>query len=420
MDNKRITTSDVGSCSDKDFIDCTVNNKLNGLYYYYLEEELFFQPGKQEVAYNTSILGTSDAICNVTYTPFLNLTAKNLTCIPYDTGRFGGITGRTEPPKVYRINRKDAPDKMELISKQLYNIHKPQGLKTKRDPIFESKLYDFPYRTIIFYSNVFDKYEVIPHLMDADNLGEDVVKLDCYCPVSAQGNFYLNVEGYKDKSNKKGILERYFVNSSFDIPNTSSAYSNFMATQKASTSVNLNAKLFSAGMTPIRNAVNGGTLIGAGIGALMGTMEGAYNYDLAIKENMAMKQDLITTPNSLKSAGGDIMARLSDNKQTVVYVGEMTITEEYKQMLGSYFAMYGYKQNKLMSIKEMLRSRYYYNYIKTIGCNVRGVGVPKNYINQIKSIFDNGVTLWHMDREGVTLGSYQYENIEMSLLPKEV
>ena len=82
--------------------------------------------------------------------------------------------------------------------------------------------------------------------------------------------------------------------------------------------------------------------------------------------------------------------------------------------------MYGYKQNKLINISwNFLRSRYYFNYIKTVGMNLESRGVPKQYIEQIKSIFDNGITLWHVDREGVAMNDYQYENIEMTMLPNE-
>lgn len=60
--------------------------------------------------------------------------------------------------------------------------------------------------------------------------------------------------------------------------------------------------------------------------------------------------------------------------------------------------MYGYKQNKVLPIFNMTRSRYYFNYIKTIGCNITG-DIPRKYLNKLKSIFDNGVTLWHADRD---------------------
>ena len=62
-----------------------------------------------------------------------------------------------------------------------------------------------------------------------------------------------------------------------------------------------------------------------------------------------------------------------------------------------------------------LRDRYYYNFIRTIGANVisKGRTIPKAHLNKLKNIFDNGVTIWHMDRVGVQMFDYTYDNIEV-------
>ena len=412
-DNKVIHDGDVQGI-ENDSLGCKLGGKLNGLYYYYLEEGLF---ASGLGADNTSILGTTDAICNVTYTPFFQITAQMLNKIPYDVDRFGEVTG-SQTPNVFRINPLFSPSESTLISKSLYNIQKPSK-GTPRNFRYESKLQDYPYRSIIFYSNVFDKYEVIPHLVDKNVLHGGKISLNCCCPVSAQGNYYLNVQGYKDVT-KNSILERYFVNSSMDIPNTSSAYSNYIATQKARTSVNVTNSILqgfgSVTQGAMQGAIQGGLLGGLPSAFLggAGSFVSAYaNTMSTINSNMATKKDMITTPNSLKSAGGDLIARLGMSTQTEVFAGDLAITDEYKQKIGDYFAMYGYKQNKIMDIsKDMLRSRHYYNYIKTIGCNIKGA-IPKNYINQIKQIFDNGITLWHVDRNGGLYQDYQFDNTEV-------
>ena len=164
-----------------------------------------------------------------------------------------------------------------------------------------------------------------------------------------------------------------------------------------------------------------GRLTAMPVAGAFGAFNGLKDQRQAINENLAMKQDLSTTPNSLKSAGGDLLTRIGTENQTYVIGGNMVITDEYKQMIGDYFAMYGYKQSRLMNID--LRSRYFYNYIKTIGANVqvkRGtrVKIPTLYMEEIKSIFDNGCTLWHVDRREykVRIGEYSYDNTEMSIV----
>ena len=416
-DTQIITPSEVGT-APADVMGVNVGDRLNGLYYYYLENDMFLEEECLEdrcnLIYNTSVLGTTDAICNVTYAPFLNISKGDLTKIPYDTDRFGDVTGSGKP-NVFRVFTKYKPTEMELITKQLYHVEKPTQKHTVRDFKYEPKLQEYPYRSIIFYSNVFDKYQVIPHLVDRDTLTHGHITLRACTPMSAQGSFYLYVHGYKDKT-KNSILERYFVNSSMDIPNTSSAYSNFMATQKATNSVQHQQKLHEANMMPIMNMVNAGSIAGVGIGAITGAYQGIKSTQFAVNEQVARKQDLITTPNSLKSAGGDLLTRLGVASGTEVFAGELTITDEYKNKIADYFAMYGYKVNSIINLGKVVRTRYYYNYVKTVGCEFINSKIPQQYLQQLKQIFDNGVTLWHVGREGVKMHNYGYDNTEISIV----
>ena len=128
--------------------------------------------------------------------------------------------------------------------------------------------------------------------------------------------------------------------------------------------------------------------------------------------NMAMAQanDMKSTPNTMISMGSDVYYGLDKgNKKVNLY--RFGLTDEYYQKLGDYFAMFGYKQNKVMTINR--RNRHYYNYIKTIGVNIKSSGVPRNHIEEIKSIYNNGVTIWHIDREGVEVGNYSMDNYEV-------
>ena len=70
----------------------------------------------------------------------------------------------------------------------------------------------------------------------------------------------------------------------------------------------------------------------------------------------------------------------------------MTIKKEYCECIDNYFTMYGYKVNSLKVPN--LTSRTYWNYIKTIGCNIIG-DIPQKDLEKIKDMFNNGVTMWH-------------------------
>ena len=73
--------------------------------------------------------------------------------------------------------------------------------------------------------------------------------------------------------------------------------------------------------------------------------------------------------------------------------------------------MFGYKQNKIL--KPDIRNRYYFNYIKTVGANLKSINIPRDHFEKLKGIFDNGVTIWHIDREGVEVGNISKDNYEI-------
>lgn len=71
--------------------------------------------------------------------------------------------------------------------------------------------------------------------------------------------------------------------------------------------------------------------------------------------------------------------------------------------------MMGYSVNKYMTPN--IRSRYWFNYIATIGANVRG-SFSESVRSEIAGIFNGGVTIWHDDAEMYT----EKCNIERALL----
>lgn len=69
-----------------------------------------------------------------------------------------------------------------------------------------------------------------------------------------------------------------------------------------------------------------------------------------------------------------------------------TIKREYAKIIDDFFSMFGYKVDSLKVPN--LNTRPNWNYVKTIGMNIEG-NIPQKDIEQIKDIFNNGVTLWH-------------------------
>lgn len=71
---------------------------------------------------------------------------------------------------------------------------------------------------------------------------------------------------------------------------------------------------------------------------------------------------------------------------------QFTIRNEYAKIIDDYFTMYGYKVNALEVINP--HKRTYFDYIKTIGCNIIG-NIPQADMEEIRKLFDNGLTIWH-------------------------
>lgn len=74
---------------------------------------------------------------------------------------------------------------------------------------------------------------------------------------------------------------------------------------------------------------------------------------------------------------------------TVKYTGVMA---EQLESIDDYFTRYGYKVSRYSA--PYLWYRPYFDYKKIPDCNITGA-IPNNALNQIKAIFQNGVTIWH-------------------------
>lgn len=70
----------------------------------------------------------------------------------------------------------------------------------------------------------------------------------------------------------------------------------------------------------------------------------------------------------------------------------MRVKTEYLQTIDDYFSMFGYKINEVKVPN--LTGRSNWNYIKTIDCNILA-NIPQMDLQEIKTLFDNGITLWH-------------------------
>lgn len=151
-------------------------------------------------------------------------------------------------------------------------------------------------------------------------------------------------------------------------------------------SVNIGLGIASSGLTIVGGlgmmATGGGAVAGAGA-VVSGAMSIANELSAVYQHSLQ--------PNSAKGNvnGGDI--NVCDHKNGF-YFYKMSIKEEYARIIDNYFSMFGYKINRVKVPNITGRSNW--NYVKTINCNFDG-DIPQTDLNIIKTMFNNGVTLWH-------------------------
>ena len=161
-------------------------------------------------------------------------------------------------------------------------------------------------------------------------------------------------------------------------------YTNWL-TQNA---VNIGVQVVSAS-TQIASGV-GLTLATGGAGALTGSssiLSGSTQIASLLGQ---VREHKMTSPQAEGNTNTGDISYSTGNTTITAY--QMTIKQEYAKIIDDYFSMFGYKVNTVKVPN--ITGRANWNYIKTIDCNVDG-DIPQTDLNIIKTMFNNGVTLWH-------------------------
>ena len=405
-----------------------------GLYYYCIPREKI----------NTATyLGFVDTIQSLTYNPFIEVDdMSTIVECSFDSDRYGSPKGGI--PKCYRMSGFDT------IDKQLYELNtfpdNDNGL-----PTFEPKLYTFPFRYFMITDYMNTPLVIKPELCENKTLKLRVKATN----IATESKYNLYVNGYKGDYN--GNLNGIVNNSPLMLPVLSSAYSQFLATSSASFNQgNINAMLendlslkqglatnnlnyrqnttnnymqgISNGLGAIASLLSlnfGGVVNGAmgvvqsGINQHFNTLSNNLNNSQLKEQNKlsnfevssmanAKTTDLLNTPNSIKTSGNDTLFNLVNSNRKIDII-EFGLDFRYKHRIYDYFVKYGYKVNKWEKIN--VNSRRYFNFIKTNTCNIVGEEIPHEYLEELKDIFNRGVTIWHVDN-GASVGDYSVSQLQ--------
>jgi hypothetical protein len=134
----------------------------------------------------------------------------------------------------------------------------------------------------------------------------------------------------------------------------------------------------------------------------MGVVKGMANTYFQTQGMIAKQKDINNTPPSLSKMGSNTYYDFGHNLNGL-YLIKRQITPEYQKKLEDFFNIFGYKKNEVKVPN--FHTRQYWNYVQTSGCVITG-NFNNEDLQELKSVFDSGITLWHTD----DIGNYALVN----------
>lgn len=281
----------------------------------------------------------------------------------------------------------------------------PTSYENKKDIRCETKLQTHPYSFIRVFQNTeykdFKYERIVRNIRETPN--NFVFKL--FRGLGQNGHDLVRLQNY-NTNNYIDVPEAFMPSASNDITLRTDKWKEYELNNKASMNGGLITSGLQAGASLALGAVTGGIGLAVAGGAVISQLG-------AISNEMQKRQDIKNQPDQIRPASMDTPLMSSQTHDFVISF--MEIDEQFKNNVFNYFYHYGYKCNDFK--KPNIRSRYYFNYIKTIGANIKS-NIDADYKAEIASIFDNGLTIWHY-RDATTfkgVNNFEYENAELSLI----
>ena len=272
------------------------------------------------------------------------------------------------------------------------------NINTLKNIDYETKLKTHPYQF-----RLITDYQSNPLIIKNEYI-DKISDIKFIQSVGVQSKFKIYVDGYNNDDGKEYNATNNTIN---ELPLKTDAYKSYMSQNKASATsgvaLNIASGLLGLGL----GVATGGIGLVAGAGMALNTMN-------SVGQNIIKMQDLKNTPDNIRQAGNNAEFDIIDKNYQIVLSYQKIKNQHFKKLY-QYFYHYGYKCNEFK--KPNLKSRYYFNFIKTIGSNIKS-NIDAEFKQELKQIFDNGVTIWHHRNKDTFKGvnNYDYENAEMSLI----
>lgn len=264
----------------------------------------------------------------------------------------------------------DGQSEPNLLTKNVTKTNIIDGYTPKN-----KKLLTFPYRYLLVSNNSGSS-----NIYHYERFGGDTCNFIIKGVPTVGASIKLYPSNYDRNNNteEEGLIAGKFPTLNW----STDEYTNWL-TQN---SVNIALGVASSGL----NIIGGIGMMATGGGAIAGASS-VVSGSLSIANELGTIYQHSLQPNSARGSvnAGDINVCSQKNG---FYFYDMSIKQEYAIKIDSYFNMFGYATN-LVKVPN-LTGRRNWNYVKTLECNFDG-DIPQVYLQKIRSIFNNGITLWH-------------------------
>ena len=174
---------------------------------------------------------------------------------------------------------------------------------------------------------------------------------------------------------------------------TTDSYTNWLTQNAVSMEYGTMKSIFQGGQQAVGaelalagiGVASSGLIAAAGLGLLAASIVGT-----ALEQHRAKSAaNLVADQVKGNTNAGDIVWSKWKSQFTFM---PMSIKPEYARCIDEFFSQYGYKCNRVKVPN--ITGRRNWNYVKTVGCYI-DADIPQEDLQEIKSMFDRGITLWH-------------------------
>jgi hypothetical protein len=278
-------------------------------------------------------------------------------------------------------------------------------------PVTESKLLMHPYTKLELVDFKGNRFEYKNELIDSD-----LLSITVRGSMGVSNKVAYTIQNYRSP-NLSGTdledlsLEHSIINNSpNDVPIITDLLAAYLQGNKNSIATQERKLQFNGAMGVVNSALSMGMSVAsrnpAGIAqGATDMMAGAGNTVLDLQAIQAKQQDIDNVPPQLNKMGSNSAFDFG-NGYNGCYLIKKQIKAEYRKKLTDFFKMFGYKVNEVKIPN--FHTRRSWNFVQTKGCYIRG-NFSNEDLNEIKRVFDNGITLWHHE----DMGNYDLDNSEV-------